>query len=76
MKTPTTPLWFTYTPQNTYLTQCIFEKKLQLGIGHTTSRDSLEKICLPKSFGRQTQVKMVRCGDWGTAVVVSQSEKK
>lgn len=50
----------------------------QLGIGHTASQDSLEKVCLPKSFGRNTNVKMVRCGDWGTAVVVSpqQGESK
>lgn len=50
----------------------------QLGIGHTNSKDSLEKVCMPKSFGRNTQVKFFRCGDWGTAVVTrsDQDNKK
>lgn len=45
----------------------------QLGIGHTTTIDSLEKVSVPKSFG---SIKMVRCGDWGTAVVVQNKAKK
>ena len=45
----------------------------QLGIGHTTTIDSLEKVGVPKSFG---SIKMVRCGDWGTAVVVQNKAKK
>lgn len=48
----------------------------QLGIGHNTSQDSLEKVSLPKSFSKATKVKMVRCGDWGTAVVVTAQDKK
>lgn len=43
----------------------------QLGIGHTASRDSLEKVCLPRSIGKNSRVKMLRCGDWGTAIVVT-----
>ena len=65
------------------LSVCTYEiyaiiSTLQLGIGHTASQDSLVKVCMPKSFGRNTNVKMVRCGDWGTAVVVSsqQAESK
>lgn len=48
----------------------------QLGLGHTTSKDTVEKVALPKGFGRNSTVKMLRCGDWGTAVVVSNPTKK
>jgi alpha-tubulin suppressor-like RCC1 family protein len=60
-------LFYTWTGWNKYG---------QLGLGHTISRDTVEKIALPKSIGRNTVVKMLRCGDWGTAVVVNNSAKK
>jgi hypothetical protein len=45
----------------------------QLGLGHTLSRDSVERIQgLPKGLlTKQSRVKMLKCGDWGTALVVS-----
>merc|ERR1719242_1617606 len=46
----------------------------QLGIGHTHSRDAPERMCIPKSVTGKT-LKMLRCGDWGTAVVVSSNKK-
>ena len=48
----------------------------QLGVGHNVSRDSVEKVILPKSIGKSSTVKMLRCGDWGTAVVVTNAAKK
>ncbi|TRY75321.1 hypothetical protein TCAL_00742 [Tigriopus californicus] len=48
----------------------------QLGLGHTTSKDAVEKIPLPKGFAKNSVVKMLRCGDWGTAVVISTPPKK
>ena len=45
----------------------------QLGLGHTLSRDSVEKVSMPKGVcGKNTEVKMLRCGDWGTALVTRQ----
>jgi len=41
----------------------------QLGLGHTLARDAPQRMPLPKSMANK-RVKMVRCGDWGTAVVV------
>jgi len=46
----------------------------QLGLGHTHSRDAPEKINIPKSIAGKT-LKMLRCGDWGTAIVVSSNKK-
>ena len=51
-------------------------EQFQLGLGHNTSQDSLVKVSQPKSFSKATKVKMVRCGDWGTAVVITPQEKK
>ena len=47
----------------------------QLGLGHTLTRDTVEKMqALPKGLlGKQGRVKMLRCGDWGTALVLSSS---
>ena len=45
-------------------------------MGHNVSRDSVEKVVLPKSIGKNTTVKMLRCGDWGTAVVVTNATTK
>jgi len=46
----------------------------QLGLGHNHSRDAPEKINIPKSIAGKT-LKMLRCGDWGTAIVVSSNKK-
>jgi len=46
----------------------------QLGLGDTRSRDHVEKVPLPKALLRGMDVKMLRCGDWGTAVVVAASK--
>ena len=46
----------------------------QLGLGHNHSRDTPEKMCIPKSVTGKT-LKMLRCGDWGTAVLVSCNKK-
>lgn len=46
----------------------------QLGLGHNHSRDAPEKMCIPKNINGKA-LKMLRCGDWGTAVVVSSNKK-
>ena len=44
----------------------------QLGQGHTISKDSADKLVLPKGLlTKQNAVKFLRCGDWGTALVVT-----
>ena len=44
----------------------------QLGQGHTISSYSADKLVLPKGlFMKQNAVKFLRCGDWGTALVVT-----
>ena len=49
----------------------------QLGMGHTLSRDSAEKISLPKAaLAKNSQVKMLRCGDWGTVLVTTNNNNK
>lgn len=40
----------------------------QLGLGHTLSKDVIERINMPKAKGK---VKMLKCGDWGTVLVVT-----
>jgi len=45
----------------------------QLGLGHNHSRDAPEKINIPKSITGKS-LKMLRCGDWGTAIVVSSNK--
>ena len=48
----------------------------QLGLGHTVTKDSMEKIVLPKSMSsKNSTVKMLRGGDWGTVLVVSDNKK-
>ncbi len=48
----------------------------QLGQGHTLARDTVEKLqALPKALlAKQSRVKMLRCGDWGTALVVTSEQ--
>ena len=46
----------------------------QLGLGHNYSRDAPEKMCIPKSVNGKP-IKMLKCGDWGTAIVVSSNKK-
>ena len=43
----------------------------QLGTGDTKSRDSVAKMSLPWTKGRAKgrSIAMLRCGDWGTAIV-------
>ena len=48
----------------------------QLGMGHQMSKDSVEKIPLPKGVNKNTVVKMLRCGDWGTVLVTENPVKK
>eukprot|EP00095_Tigriopus_kingsejongensis_P002317 maker-scaffold347_size200506-snap-gene-0.24 protein:Tk02317 transcript:maker-scaffold347_size200506-snap-gene-0.24-mRNA-1 annotation:"rcc1 domain-containing protein 1" len=49
----------------------------QLGLGHTTSKDAVERMPVPKGFtAKGSVVKMLRCGDWGTAVVITSPPKK
>ena len=47
----------------------------QLGIGHNHSRDTPEKMSLPRSVASGKRIKMLRCGDWGTAIVVSNGNR-
>lgn len=42
----------------------------QLGVGDTKSRDSVAKMVVPPRV-KQKEIAMLRCGDWGTAVVTS-----
>ena len=40
----------------------------QLGVGDTKSRDSVARMTVP-SRARQREIAMLRCGDWGTAII-------
>ena len=40
----------------------------QLGTGDTKSRDSVAKMIFPTKAKSKT-IAMLRCGDWGTAIV-------
>lgn len=50
----------------------------QLGLGDNKTRDSMERIMLPKGrFGKSGgEVKLLRCGDWGTILVTRPSTKR
>eukprot|EP00096_Caligus_rogercresseyi_P012781 TRINITY_DN5466_c0_g1_i1.p1 TRINITY_DN5466_c0_g1~~TRINITY_DN5466_c0_g1_i1.p1 ORF type:complete len:438 (-),score=131.67 TRINITY_DN5466_c0_g1_i1:192-1505(-) len=43
----------------------------QLGLGHTQSRDTVERVPLPKEWASGKVIRSIVCGDWGTAVIVS-----
>ncbi len=43
----------------------------QLGLGNLLARDSVQKVPLPKAVTARSRVKMLRCGDWGTVLVVN-----
>ena len=46
----------------------------QLGLGDTKSRDSVAKMVVPPR-ARQKDIAILRCGDWGTAIVTRSSKK-
>jgi len=46
----------------------------QLGLGDTRSRDCVAKMNLPPR-AKQKDIAMLRCGDWGTAIVTSDKTK-
>jgi len=47
----------------------------QLGLGDTKPRDQVCKVPLPKSINRMSEIGMLRCGDWGTVVLVNGGKK-
>jgi len=46
----------------------------QLGLGDTRSRDCVAKMVMPPR-AKQRDIAMLRCGDWGTAIVTSDKNK-
>jgi len=46
----------------------------QLGLGDTKSRDSVAKMVVPPR-AKQKDIAILRCGDWGTAIVTRSSKK-
>jgi len=46
----------------------------QLGLGDTKSRDSVARMVVPPR-AKQKDIAMLRCGDWGTAIVTSGPNK-
>ncbi|XP_040567771.1 RCC1 domain-containing protein 1 [Lepeophtheirus salmonis] len=50
----------------------------QLGLGHTRSKDTVERVPLPKEWAPEKIIRSIVCGDWGTAVIISSrsSEQK
>jgi len=46
----------------------------QLGLGDTRSRDCVAKMVMPPR-AKQRDIAMLRCGDWGTAIVTSDKSK-
>lgn len=44
----------------------------QLGVGDTMSRDCVTRMILPPKLTKQREIAMLRCGDWGTAVLTKQ----
>jgi len=46
----------------------------QLGLGHNTSKDAPEKMVMPR-LNKGRKIKMVKAGDWGTAVITTPSSK-
>jgi len=47
----------------------------QLGLGDTKSRDAVVKMVIPPKLGKQREVSMLRCGDWGTAILAKKLSK-
>jgi len=46
----------------------------QLGLGHNASRDTPEKMVMPR-LPKGRNIKMLRAGDWGTAVITTPSNE-
>ena len=46
----------------------------QLGLGDTRSRDCVARMVMPPR-AKQRDIAMLRCGDWGTAIVTSDKGK-
>ena len=42
----------------------------QLGLGNLLTKDSVQKVPLPKAITSKSRIKRLHCGDWGTALVV------
>jgi len=53
-----------------------WNKHGQLGLGDTKSRDQVSKVPLPKSINRMSEIRTLRCGDWGTVILVQSGGKK
>ncbi|XP_023344096.1 E3 ubiquitin-protein ligase HERC2 [Eurytemora carolleeae] len=47
----------------------------QLGLGDNKSRDNVCKVPLPKAINRFSEIRTVRCGDWGTVILVHNGKK-
>ena len=47
----------------------------QLGIGHNHSRDAPEKMSMPRVIAGKS-IKMLKCGDWGTAIVTTATQTR
>jgi len=47
----------------------------QLGLGDTKSRDEVCRVPTPKSINRFSEIRTLRCGDWGTALLVHNGKK-
>jgi len=47
----------------------------QLGLGDTKSRDAVMKMVIPQRLGKQREISMLRCGDWGTAILAKKVSK-
>lgn len=48
----------------------------QLGLGDTKSRDQVCRMPLPRGLSKTSEIRTLRCGDWGTAIVLEQATKK
>merc|ERR550517_1340006 len=46
----------------------------QMGLGHNASRDTPEKMVMPR-LPKGRKIKMLRAGDWGTAVITTPSNE-
>jgi len=47
----------------------------QLGLGDNKSRDHVAKVPLPKSINKGSEIESLRCGDWGTVLIVQPPKK-
>jgi len=52
-----------------------WNKHGQLGLGDNKSRDHVAKVPLPKSINRGSEIESLRCGDWGTVLIVQPAKK-